>query len=573
MYRVKLRKTCTNEGFAAAPPSFIAEDIARPPLHPLHRQVLATDLPSTSMHSPDYAALAWLLGEMSPAEFLAKYWDRQPLFIRAPTAEGGDEPSPPFDNLLRIDDMDELLMRQALPGSMAEMLFFQNLRNVDEQYVTPHAAFASGASIIVNHADKVWPPANALCASLGRALRYTFANLYFTPAGCQTAPPHSDDRDVFILHLHGRKHWRVWPTPHELAVQRPFADEQAGKDASQPLLRPEALGAPLVDVALAPGDLLYIPRGALHVALADASDCSLHLTVAVPTADLCLGGLVLNAAKATCFEQRAFRRALPLGGLPGAATLSTAAAAVPSGSESARRSARHPRLVSAKLCPADGDGEVGRRKLAVRICLRAVRDEEGAAPSAAAAAAAAAAGERSHRWRSLHAELWSQLHASIRPASAPRAALEKRMANHRTVQRDALADVEASLDAMEAAGEFRRVLSLRASTRCCKVVPLELIKPEGERGDWRVAQATPLPGGPGRLAYIHMAPELLNAFEAFAAWPLGHEYCLADLPVPHTFIAVCATRALLGLDVLEILPVDAGDDDDDEAAEAAEVLG
>ena len=91
------------------------------------------------------------------------------------------------------------------------------------------------------------------------------------------------------------------------------------------------------------------------------------------------------------------------------------------------------------------------------------------------------------------------------------------------------------------------------------MVPLELINPsareEGAAGDdgRRVAQSTPLPGGPGRLAYIHTAPALLEPLTAFAAWPLGREFALAELPARDPFLGACAARALLGLDVLDVL--------------------
>ena len=77
--------------------------------------------------------------------------------------------------------------------------------------------------------DKAWPPLNDLCARLGERFRYAFANLYFTPHASQTAPPHSDDRDVFVLQMHGAKRWRVWACDHCDAQLLPFADEQAGK--------------------------------------------------------------------------------------------------------------------------------------------------------------------------------------------------------------------------------------------------------------------------------------------------------------------------------------------------------
>ena len=86
------------------------------------------------------------------------------------------------------------------------------------------------------------------------------------------------------------------------------------------------------------------------------------------------------------------------------------------------------------------------------------------------------------------------------------------------------------------------------------LLPLVLLAGTAERLFFtRVAQSTPLPGGPGRLAYIHTAPALLEPLTAFAAWPLGREFALAELPARDPFLGACAARALLGLDVLDVL--------------------
>src|SRR5262249_12121311 len=47
-------------------------------------------------------------------------------------------------------------------------------------------------------------------------------------------------------------------------------------------LQPADLGAPVVEVALAPGDVLYVPRGFPHVAVCGEVD-SLHLTLSIRT--------------------------------------------------------------------------------------------------------------------------------------------------------------------------------------------------------------------------------------------------------------------------------------------------
>ena len=467
------------------------------------------------MAASDHSALIALLGPNHPPDtFLSTIWDQTALLI-SPTDRAEPSTSAPFDGLLTLADMDHLLMLTNLPNSQAELLLFEKLRYVDT-YANPHSAFASGASIIVNHADKVWPAANALCARLGRGFRYAFANLYFTPHASQTAPPHSDDRDVFILQLHGRKHWLVWPTPHALATRRPFADEQAGKEEGAPHLQPEDLGPPLIDCVLEPGSVLYIPRGALHVAdtaSVDEHECSLHLTIAIPTADLCVGGFVLNAVKAKCFGERAFRKALPLGPLP---TLPPSAAL-------------HARRTSKDELPLDVSSEGG--------------DASSSSGSGSSSLDA---------WRAMHKELWDAAHSAVGLPEAIHE-LDARMDDHRRRQLDALNSNQHRYHEGSKRG-WPGALSLWPGTKLRKIVPLQLIKPDGEVGDKRVAQATPLPGGPGRHAYIHAPPEMLKPLTAFCQWEVGTVFALSELPARHDFLRACVARALLGLGVIVPLP-------------------
>ena len=294
-----------------------------------------------------FEALAELLGAaLTPERFLSEHFDRQSVLLQR-TARA----RPLDDAPLTLDEMDELLVRASLPGSPGELLIFQDLKHVTE-YATPHLAYASGASLIINRVDKLWPRVHELCVRLARDFRYAYGNVYLTPPGSQTVPPHSDDHDVFIVQLHGTKHWLVWPAVHPLAQHRPFADEQAGKDGRRlpddgtSRLTLENLGPPELDVLLRPGDVLYIPRGVVHVAhtgqpgalstgqsvaisagqtVAISGDAngggasakvpsavpgaSLHLTIAIPTADLSLSSTALNAVRigARCVERSVSR--------------------------------------------------------------------------------------------------------------------------------------------------------------------------------------------------------------------------------------------------------------------------
>jgi hypothetical protein len=304
---------------------------------------------------------------VTPERFLADHWERtvlhlprddelpsssssvssptRPSTTRTPTSSSFSSKAPSttssarrpegaFGGLLRLEDLDALLCHAACPASSAELLVFEGLRQV-ELYATPYAAYASGASVVVNHADKVWPPANELCARLGRRFGHAYANLYLTPGDSQTAPPHSDDRDVFVLQLHGEKAWLVWSAEEAGSQPLPYTDEMVGKGAE--LLTEAALGDPTLSCTLRPGDLLYIPRGAPHVARTAGCSASpsMHLTIAIPTADLCWSGLAKQALAAAAgfgrpyagfdlpgasprahTSEMSYRRALPLGPLP-----------------------------------------------------------------------------------------------------------------------------------------------------------------------------------------------------------------------------------------------------------------
>ena len=441
---------------------------------------------------PDFSGLAELLGpNMSPEDFLANFFDQQAVVLACQHRRPA-----PFGGLLTLDDIDELLVRALLPGSPCELLIFKDLAYVTD-YATPHAAFASGASLIVNRVDKAWPKLQELCVRLAAGFRYAYGNLYLTPHDSQTAPPHSDDHCVFILQVHGRKHWRVWPRAHPLTQTRPLTKaEEVGKDQTQPRLKTADLGPPELEFVLEPGDVLYIPRGVMHVAdtshVASGSppDCSLHITVAIPTWDLSVSATLLHAVRATCYDDRSFRKALPLGPVP------------------------TPRCTHAESA-ANSNADAG-----VRVCV--ALDPKGAAAvrvrlSFAPCAEATSAGvplasppsskllgdDRLAEWKRVHRRLWAHVHTAVGPHDIT-AELNRRMQVQRTKQRDAYSRSIASFARSAADGSAR---PLRAATQLIKVVPIELFTPEP---DWpaedhrRVVQTNPHPHA---HAHAHARPD------------------------------------------------------------------
>jgi len=138
----------------------------------------------------------------------------------------------------------------------------------------------NGASCVVNHAEYVWQPFTKLCRELRSKLLHVYCNSYVTPPVSQAVPAHADDRDVFILQILGRKHWRVFGTP---PIKFPYSDEQVGKNVDIPSSVWDS--PPAIDCVLNPGDVLYMPRGFVHEAHCPAETSSWHATLAVATHD------------------------------------------------------------------------------------------------------------------------------------------------------------------------------------------------------------------------------------------------------------------------------------------------
>lgn len=120
-------------------------------------------------------------------------------------------------------------------------------------------ALKAGATLMASGIDGVIPAVGALAESIESALPVRVqANLYCSSAGAAGFPRHEDTHDVLVVHLFGSKRW---------SVGSPAAASRAG-------------GPDLQHFLLRPGDLLYVPQGWSHEALAEAGPC-LHLTLAL----------------------------------------------------------------------------------------------------------------------------------------------------------------------------------------------------------------------------------------------------------------------------------------------------
>lgn len=159
--------------------------------------------------------------------------------------------------------------------------------------------FARGATIVLQALHRQWPPVGEFCRDLELDLTHPVqANAYVTPATSRGFATHHDTHDVFVIQTHGRKEWRVYPPVIELAGKEHRWSSELGDP-----------GAPLLKAELAPGDVLYIPRGFPHDAAA-REETSIHVTIGIQARTwLDLWRHVMEDAP----EHAPFREALPIG--------------------------------------------------------------------------------------------------------------------------------------------------------------------------------------------------------------------------------------------------------------------
>mmetsp|Transcript_26599 Transcript_26599/g.39462 ORF Transcript_26599/g.39462 Transcript_26599/m.39462 type:complete len:552 (-) Transcript_26599:83-1738(-) len=150
-----------------------------------------------------------------------------------------------------------------------------------------YAPYVNGSSLNQPHADWKSPWLAAFCEDLQQTFPYVYANTYLTPPQSKAMNLHADDREVFVVQLVGSKEWEVMK---EVPVAFPYSHEQFGKDDLE-IPSNVINGGASITCTLKAGDVLYIPRGHCHHAKC-TDDLSFHVTIAVPTFDWSLAGMI-----------------------------------------------------------------------------------------------------------------------------------------------------------------------------------------------------------------------------------------------------------------------------------------
>ena len=195
--------------------------------------------------------LGWLLAPLTVDEFYAEYWEQQPLLLKrddlAYYADAGLGLSASrvhalitagaltYEHDVTITKYEGGSRRNERgAGTVGEDAWrtFED-RGCSIRMLCPHA-----------HDDDTYALLSTMEGAFGM---FVGSNAYLTPKGTQGFAPHYDDIEALVLQLEGRKHWRVY---------EPVSEAETLPRVSSKDLTDHAIGEPILDVVLEPGDLL-----------------------------------------------------------------------------------------------------------------------------------------------------------------------------------------------------------------------------------------------------------------------------------------------------------------------------
>jgi len=227
-------------------------------------------------------SFAELLHPVTPEEFFADYHDRKPLHIPG-TADK-------FASVMSWQTLNGMLNQTSVwSGISLQLVRDKKMVPVPEycrpaidrnnaQYMQPDAAritalLRQGAALVANDVDALSPGLRSVAGVLEAALgAKAQANVYCSWRQRQAFDSHFDTHDVYAVHVEGEKVWQVYRDRADRPIAHPRYKNfgQAHHD--------QAKGGVLMEVTMRPGDLLYLPRGQYHDALASESS-SLHVAM------------------------------------------------------------------------------------------------------------------------------------------------------------------------------------------------------------------------------------------------------------------------------------------------------
>jgi ribosomal protein L16 Arg81 hydroxylase len=265
-------------------------------------------LASRSQSSSAYD-LDQILAPVGLRDFVASYWDKQPLHLESGSGE--------FSGLADVNTVRDLI-KSGSPWKyrrMPEMYLdggFIPHEDLVRKYVDMdgreapapnlpriHRLLEAGATVNAFGMDAHFPTVMALKLEFARAFTAEVeAAFFYSSKNHLGLSPHYDCVEIFVFQVSGSKRWHV----SSQRVNSPLVGYGTATQFD--------ISAPHATFDVVSGDLLYLPRGTFHHAVATSEE-SLHVTFAVKTPTYMD---MLQVLLATSSDVEAIREYLPLGG-------------------------------------------------------------------------------------------------------------------------------------------------------------------------------------------------------------------------------------------------------------------
>ena len=250
-----------------------------------------------------------LIAPMSAEEFLGEWYGKRPLHLLAGDAEAR--------RIFGWNEMNTLLGLQSHWSEANIKLVFNGAAIAGDRYMDIVETLGGavrradpakldvflqmGASLVAGAVHEISPELRAIAVCLSEQLGgRAEANAYCSFKGIQAFTSHFDVSEVIAIQCEGEKVWNLYENRANAPIEAlRGANAQAVIDASK--------GRVAMQVRMRPGDLLYIPRGFCHDALA-TSGASLHVTFSVTPLD---GRALFRMLEEEAILDPAFREYLP----------------------------------------------------------------------------------------------------------------------------------------------------------------------------------------------------------------------------------------------------------------------
>jgi ribosomal protein L16 Arg81 hydroxylase len=252
--------------------------------------------------------LGKLLSPLKTQDFFLTYWERQHLLLKR-------EQAGYYDSLIKTADLEAIIsdsdmrypaLRLAKGGGyFAPEVYTRNIKHGDESFLgVPDVKriseeYRHGATIALPAIHRNWRALGVLCEQLQMEFDHpAHANVYITPGNAAGFTPHYDTHEVIVLQIAGKKRWSIYAPVIDLPHRTQLFAPQAYSGQ-----------APIAEVDLQAGDLLYLPRGFLH-STTTSDSFSAHVTLGITVytwADL------LKEYVQTAITDKEHRRALTPG--------------------------------------------------------------------------------------------------------------------------------------------------------------------------------------------------------------------------------------------------------------------